>query len=53
MPKDTILVRVEYLTGLEEGADDTGYPYYVARTAAEYSRHDRGVAGRRGHGSRL
>jgi predicted RNase H-like HicB family nuclease len=30
MPSDTIHVRVEYFTGLEEGAEDTGYPYYVA-----------------------
>lgn len=30
MPRDTIHVRVEYFTGLEEGAHDTGYPYYVA-----------------------
>jgi hypothetical protein len=30
MLSDMIHVRVEYFTGLEEGVDDTGYPYYVA-----------------------
>ena len=29
-PRDTIHVKVEYLTGFEEGESDTGYPYYVA-----------------------
>lgn len=29
-PRQTIHVQVEYFTGQEEGADDTGYPYYVA-----------------------
>ena len=28
--QDTIHVRIEYFTGLEEGDDDVGYPYYVA-----------------------
>jgi len=28
--QDTLHVRVEYFTGLEEGADDVGHPYYVA-----------------------
>ena len=28
--QDTIHVTVEYFTGQEEGADDVGYPYYVA-----------------------
>lgn len=28
-PSDTLHVRVEYFTGLEEG-DETGTPYYVA-----------------------
>jgi hypothetical protein len=27
---DTLHVRVEYFTGLEEGDDDVGHPYYVA-----------------------
>ena len=28
-PSDTLHIRVEYFTGLEDG-DDTGTPYYVA-----------------------
>lgn len=28
--QDTLHVRVEYFTGLEEGDGDVGHPYYVA-----------------------
>lgn len=27
---DTVHVNVEYFTGMEEGDDDVGHPYYVA-----------------------
>ena len=30
--KDEVRVNVEYFTGLEEGEDDTGYPYFVAHS---------------------